>query len=119
MGLTAEIGAFLAEMTPERTPEAAVATVTRGFIDCIGVMIAGWDQPVARIVRAAHRLDPPPGEAFSFAPLIGAPPDRALAFAVAAHALDYDDTALGGHPSATWCPRSWPRHRRRARMVGT
>ncbi|HWL47631.1 MAG TPA: MmgE/PrpD family protein [Sphingomonadaceae bacterium] len=66
--------------------------VETGFADCIAVLVAGWPSPAARIVREAtarwrERIE-----------------DRALVIATAAHALDYDDTAFGAHPSAILVP---------------
>jgi 2-methylcitrate dehydratase PrpD len=104
MGLTAEIGAFLAEMSPQRVPDGAREIVRNGFADCVAVMITGWDEPVARIVRDALPLTQAGGSVLPFAAIAGTPPDLALAYATAAHALDYDDTALGGHPSAVLVP---------------
>ena len=64
-------------------------------------MIAGWREPVAGVCRAAGRALPgirsPP-------PAWMAASDRAMLYAVAAHVLDFDDTALCGHPSAVLVP---------------
>ncbi|HEY5208673.1 MAG TPA: MmgE/PrpD family protein [Stellaceae bacterium] len=105
MGLTAEIGTFLSGMAAARAVPAGAGDIVRnGFIDCIGVMIAGWDEPVARLVRETFPVTRDGDGGLAFAALGGAPPDLALAFATAAHALDYDDTGLGGHPSAVLVP---------------
>jgi aconitate decarboxylase len=104
MALTAEIGRFLAEAKRRRPPEAAVAIVRNSFIDCLAVMIAGWDEPAARIVRGALPLLRNEEGGSPLAAVTGAPSDLALAYATAAHALDYDDTALAGHPSAVLVP---------------
>jgi aconitate decarboxylase len=101
MGLTAEIGRFLADMSFARVPPAAVAIVKTGFTDCVAVMIAGWREPVVRIV--AGLVDGPlPEQPFPAARM--AAPERALITGVAAHVLDYDDTGLCGHPSAVLVP---------------
>jgi 2-methylcitrate dehydratase PrpD len=104
LGLTAEIGAFLAGISPGSVPGTAAATVRDGFIDCIAVMIAGWEEPAARIVRGAMIGERSGDTALAFFGLEGAAPELALAYATAAHALDYDDTALSGHPSAVLVP---------------
>ena len=62
-------------------------------------MMPGWASRSAhRRARARTRpqRSPEPGAARR----AGAGPDLALLYGVAAHALDYDDTALLGHPSA-------------------
>jgi len=100
MGLTREIGEFVAGLRFERLPPEGIGTVCLGFTDCIAVMVAGWNEPVSRIAGASFAR---PACERSNRPLHGvaaAAPERALLYAVAAHALDYDDTALLGHPSA-------------------
>lgn len=101
-GLTQELAAFVAALSFESLPHAVVRTVKRGAIDCIGVLFAGRDQPVVELVGASlpegseARLLFDRGRAYA--------PDAALLNAIAAHALDYDDTALDGHPSAVLVP---------------
>jgi aconitate decarboxylase len=103
MGLTAEIGRFVAEMSPARVPPAAVSIVKTGFTDCVAVMIAGWREPVAGVVAglAGGAL---PEHPFAPACLRMPASDRAMLYATAAHVLDFDDTALCGHPSAVLVP---------------
>jgi 2-methylcitrate dehydratase PrpD len=101
MGLTAEIGAFLADMGQRPLPPEALQPVRAGFTDCVAVMIAGRNEPVSRIVAASVgamvRDDRVLLEGI-------AAPNAALAYGTAAHALDYDDTGLSGHPSAVLVP---------------
>ncbi len=103
MGLTAEMGRFVAALRFETLPPQAVATVRLGFTDCLAVMVTGWNQPVtrtaARGLGLAHE-----GAATPIAGLRAGAPDRALIYGVAAHAIDYDDTGLAGHPSAILVP---------------
>src|SRR5262249_35176366 len=103
MGLTADIGRFLAEMSFARVPPAAWPISKTGFTDCVAVMLAGWREPVVPIVASLTGAALPEGP---FAPgcLRLAAPDRALIYGVAAHVLDYDDTGLCGHPSAVLAP---------------
>lgn len=103
MGLTAEIGSFLAGVSAETVPGDTRAVVRSGFVDCIGVMIAGWDEPVSRIARDVV-LGADPRVGAGLAGLTGAAPEVGLAYGVAAHALDFDDVAIGGHPSAVLVP---------------
>ena len=104
MGLTAEIGEFVAGVHFERLPPDCIKTVCLGFTDCVAVMMPGWSEPVSEIAarglghaRNGRSNRPPFG-------VQAAAPDLALIYAVAAHALDYDDTALLGHPSAVLVP---------------
>lgn len=103
MGLTAEIGRFVADISPARVPPPAVSIVKTGFTDCVAVMIAGWREPVAGVVAELAGCALP---AHPFAPACLRIPasDRAMLYAVAAHVLDFDDTALCGHPSAVLVP---------------
>src|SRR5690606_33820845 len=87
--------------TPRRGREAAVT----GMLDCVGVTIAGWDEPAPRLVAAMvpeHRggdgaPEIPTGRNLSTA-------DAALVNGVAGHVLDYDDVGLDGHPSIAMTP---------------
>lgn len=104
MGLTSAIGAFLAEMRPERVPDAAWPVIRTGFTDCIGVTLAGWHDAAPTLLR---RLLPPCDDTSPSAFLAtttAAAPEVGLVLGTAAHALDYDDVALNGHPSAVLVP---------------
>src|SRR5215510_4159237 len=100
MGLTQEIGEFVSGARFAGLPPDCIGTVCLGFTDCVAVMVAGWGETVSQI--AARHFGNAPAHG-SNRPLHGVraeAPERALIYAVAAHALDYDDTALHGHPSA-------------------
>jgi 2-methylcitrate dehydratase PrpD len=84
-------------------PPPAAAVVATGFTDCVGVMIAGWREPVAGVV-AALLGHPLPEHPFASSCLRLPAPERALLYGTAAHVLDYDDTGLAGHPSAVLVP---------------
>jgi 2-methylcitrate dehydratase PrpD len=101
MGLTQDIGRFLSTVTFADIPAPAVATVTRGVTDCVGVMLAGSDEPATAAVR---RLVDAPAAAPLLSPLGISAESRALLYGTAAHVLDYDDTGLSGHPSAVLVP---------------
>ncbi|MGH6988830.1 MAG: MmgE/PrpD family protein [Stellaceae bacterium] len=104
LGLTEEVAAFLAELRPGQIPEGAAEIVRVGFVDCIAVMIAGWEESVSRVVRGTLALTCDDAGGSPFTSIANAPTDLALAYGTAAHALDYDDTALAGHPSAVLVP---------------
>ena len=104
MGLTADIGKFVAGLRYEQIPAEAVPTVARGFTDCVGVLIAGLPEPVTSIVANSVGYPDPINTIADFAPSRISAPDMALIYGTAAHALDYDDTGLTGHPSAVLAP---------------
>jgi 2-methylcitrate dehydratase PrpD len=99
MGLTRAIGEFVSAVQFGKLPPECISTVCTGFTDCVAVIMPGWSEPVSRIAARSY------GNAIRLSnrPLQGvkAPaPDLALIYATAAHAMDYDDTGLAGHPSA-------------------
>jgi len=53
-----------------------------------------------------------------FGKTTAAAPEAAWINAAAAHALDFDDVALRGHPSAGWFPPYSLRRRQSARQAG-
>jgi 2-methylcitrate dehydratase PrpD len=118
-GLTRDLAAFIAALAPEHLPAQAIATARRGIADCVGVMFAGRDEPVVRIARASIGAAGDAGPdasagasadaAAARVPLLGDRGradalDAAFVNATAAHALDYDDTGLDGHPSVVLAP---------------
>ncbi len=104
MGLTREIGEFVAGMRYERVPPNAVGMVCRGFTDCVGVMLAGLSEPVVTVVARSSGFLDPVARLAEFGSAGVPAPDLALIYGTAAHALDYDDTGLNGHPSAVLVP---------------
>jgi len=104
MGLTADIGKFIAGLRYEHIPADVIPTVCTGFTDCIGVTIAGLSEPVTDIVARSVGFPSPPSRVVDFSPPPIPAPDMALIYGTAAHALDYDDTGLNGHPSAALVP---------------
>ena len=104
MGLTQDIGEFVAATRFERLPDGAVPIVCTAFTDCVGVMLAGLTEPVTHIVARGNDIALDPGALLRFDPTLARAADLALLYGTAAHALDYDDTALSGHPSAVLVP---------------
>ena len=104
-GLTAQIAAYVAQPAPELSP-AVLETVRTGFIDTVGVMLAGAGEPVVGVVR---RHMAAAGSALAQSSLLLGPERvgaraAALVNGTASHALDYDDVGLMGHPSAVLVP---------------
>ncbi|MET3794724.1 MmgE/PrpD family protein [Aquamicrobium terrae] len=104
-GLTRQIGNFIAELSPDRLPGGASDTVVTAFTDCIGVMLAGRDEPSLCAVREEFLAKAGDGRSsVLLSGLHADPATAALINGTAAHVLDYDDVALRGHPSAVLVP---------------
>lgn len=104
MGLTLELGAFVSRLQYRDLPAEAIAVARLGFVDCVGVMIAGSVEPVVDIVARTVLDGCTGGEAAVLLSARRAPsPLAAWVNGTAAHALDYDD-AGGGHRSAILVP---------------
>lgn len=103
-GLTDSIAQFVSGGST--VPEEAARIVRTGFIDTISTMIAGRNEAVVGIVRrfVAARRSAAREARVLFGAESAAAADAALINATAAHALDYDDVALGGHPSTVLVP---------------
>lgn len=103
MSLTKDLGQFVADLSPNRIPEEAARVARMGIIDCIGTMIAGRREDCVRIMREV--LAPGTGQAtITFGKDKGPAPETAWINGTAAHALDYDDVGLRGHPSTVLVP---------------
>ena len=87
-------------------PEDAARIVRSGFIDTVGTMIAGRNEPVVQIVQ--RHVEARQSGVRESSVLLGAEragaQDAAMINGTAAHALDYDDVALAGHPSTVLVP---------------
>lgn len=99
------IARFVAGLRPEDVPDDVLAVAAEACMDCVGVMLAGIDEPPARMMRAW--LSPAGGD--GAAAVLGTalrttPADATLANGVAAHVLDYDDMGAFGHPSVVLLP---------------
>lgn len=104
MGLTRELAERAASLQFRDIPAPAVDTVKRGFIDCIGVMLAGRDEPVVRLLLNEELFSGRKEATILFGQGFASSPDAALLNATAGHALDYDDVAIDGHPSVVLVP---------------
>jgi 2-methylcitrate dehydratase PrpD len=101
--LTRSLGQFIADLSPNRLPEEAARVARMGFIDTIGTMIAGRQEDSVRIMT--ETLAPGDGPAtLTFGDRHAPAPEAAWINGTAAHALDYDDVALRGHPSTVLVP---------------
>ena len=103
IALTAELGRFVSNLRYEDIPEEAREIIAIGFTDCVGVMIAGSKEEAVGVATAT--LAPTRGEStLVFGPTSASALEAALINGIAAHALDYDDVAQRGHPSAVLVP---------------
>lgn len=101
--LTRDLGAFVAGLSFDALPNEALAIARTGFIDCIGTMIAGRNEPAPQLLKAT--LAPGPGPAtLYFSDESAAAPEAALINGTAGHALDFDDVAFTAHPSTVLVP---------------
>ncbi|RAI01737.1 MmgE/PrpD family protein [Acuticoccus sediminis] len=104
-GLTRQTAAFAAHYPLAEVPDAALEAAIVGIADCVGVMIAGADEPAA--MMAARLVETSTSN--TGAPQIPSgrnltASDAAFVNGVAGHALDYDDVAMDGHPSTVLAP---------------
>lgn len=102
-GFTTEIATEVAAIRYADLPQQALTRAKHVLLDWLGVVIAGSVEPAGRIAQAvAAESDSRPVATIFGTHLRSAPRDAALANAVAAHALDFDDSSLwtDGHPSA-------------------
>lgn len=101
--ITADLGAFVAGLRFQNLPTQAIEIANLGFTDCLGCMIAGRVEQATAIIEKV--VQPREGEATLYMThrKVSAP-EAALINGVAAHALDYDDASLRGHPSTAMVP---------------
>jgi len=103
MPLTSDLGGFVADLSFQQLPPEAIDVARTGFIDTIATMIAGSRDEAPQLLKKA--LSPPPGKATLYFTGETAPaPEAAWINGTAAHALDYDDVAVRGHPSTVLVP---------------
>lgn len=101
--LTRDLGAFVARTKLSDIPKEAFVTIHFGLTDCVGTTLAGRNEPPAQILKQV--LDPVAGNAtLLFEKSSARAPEAAWINGSAAHALDFDDVGLRGHPSTVIVP---------------
>jgi 2-methylcitrate dehydratase PrpD len=107
MSLARQLAERVVAMRYEDLPPEAVYWCKIAVLDTLGVMLAGSVEPAARVAEEVLDLQPSQGPCL----IVGTNRraghlDAALINGVAAHALDFDNTAkeLGGHVSAVMVP---------------
>ena len=105
VSLTQGLGEFIAAPGFDSVPQDVVPQIRNGMIDTIACMIAGRNEPVTRVAAsvASRRGGRTESSVLFSHERLGAQ-DAAFVNAVAAHALDFDDMALNGHPSVVLVP---------------
>src|SRR5260370_37976975 len=99
MPLTQELGRFVAGLSFEKLPAAAIETARTGIIDTIATMIAGAHDPAPQLLRQG--LAPTQGPAsLYFSGESATAPEAAWINGTAGHALDYDHAGCRGHISS-------------------
>ena len=104
--LTADLARFICAPPFSTVPIDAAAMIESGFIDTTATMIAGRSEPVVDIVREhlSDRIARRGESSVLFGVARASAADAALINGTAGHALDFDDVALGGHPSTVLVP---------------
>lgn len=102
-GLTARVAEEVSSLRYEDFSRYTLARSRHVLLDWLGAVIAGSVEPAGRIAQSlAEEAGSRPASSIIGTPLRCAARDAALANAIAAHALDFDDSSLwaDGHPSA-------------------
>lgn len=105
MSLTQGLGHFVARPGFDEVPQDLLPLIRNGIIDTLACLLAGRYEDVTRIALqvATRRASAPEASLLLGSERLSAQ-DAAFVNAVAAHALDYDDMALNGHPSVVLVP---------------
>ncbi|HEY7202023.1 MAG TPA: MmgE/PrpD family protein, partial [Candidatus Dormibacteraeota bacterium] len=94
-GATEAIAAWVAGASFDAMPSEVVERARAGVIDTVGVILAGVDEPVTRIVAGMVAEDGgAPVAAQLGATMRTTPESAALLNGVSGHALDYDDVSV-------------------------
>jgi len=102
-GFTARVAHEVASLRYSDFTPHTLSRSRHVMLDWLGCVIAGSVEPAGRIAQAiAAEPDSRPVSSVIGTQLRSSPRDAALANAIAAHALDFDDSSLwaDGHPSA-------------------
>jgi 2-methylcitrate dehydratase PrpD len=104
MTLAQGLGAYVRHISTHGASPAARDLAKLGFVDTIATMLAGRAQTACvTLLQASQPL--PPGSCTEIVEHGSTTDDcAALLNGVAAHALDFDDVSLRGHPSAVMVP---------------
>ncbi len=104
---TVQIANFVSHFDPRSLPAEAIRTSKTAVLDCIGVALAAFREPVSGILRDYVQSTPSSPEATLWGTNCRVSSlDAALVNGSMAHALDYDDLNrfVQGHPSVVLVP---------------
>ncbi|PYM68043.1 MAG: hypothetical protein DME11_01730, partial [Candidatus Rokuibacteriota bacterium] len=101
---TAELARFASALSLADVPVPVVGAVKRLVLDHLGCALGGSRTPLARAAADVAVADRGSGATVIGTRRRAAPGPAAFANAMAANALDYDDTGATGHPGATVIP---------------
>lgn len=104
-GLTRGLGEFIADPGFGAVPQDIQPALRNAFIDTLACLLSGRSEAVtAAALHVSAQRAPVPEAGVLLTGQRLAAPDAAFVNAVAAHALDFDDMALSGHPSVVLVP---------------
>jgi 2-methylcitrate dehydratase PrpD len=104
MSATDALARFASGLALDDVPPSVVRAVKRLLLDHLGCAAGGSRTPLARAAAAVAAADGGHGATVIGTRQRAAPGPAAFANAMAANALDYDDTGATGHPGATLIP---------------
>jgi 2-methylcitrate dehydratase PrpD len=104
MSPTGALARFASGLALRDVPPSVVRAVKRLLLDHLGCAAGGSRTPLARAAAAVAAADGGSGATVIGTRQRAAPGPAAFANAMAANALDYDDTGATGHPGATLIP---------------
>ena len=105
-GVTRELASFIDNPDPAFFTAEALDTARLGIVDTLATTLrATGDPAVQPVLRFTQASDPVGGTVRSVvSPRRFSAQHAALVGGTAGHALDYDDVAIGGHPSTVLAP---------------
>jgi 2-methylcitrate dehydratase PrpD len=102
------VSEFVADLAYDDLPAGSIETITRAFVDTVGVTLAGSVEGSGRTAAESAGLRADDADPATLLGVDADDPPAAVALRVgtASHALDYDDLswAMDGHPSVTLVP---------------
>lgn len=107
IGATEIVANFIVRTSYDQIPGEAVRSAKRAILDGLGCILAGSQEPSARIVTGyVKEMGGSPEATVIAGGFKTSAPEAALANGTMAHALDYDDVAMAtlGHPTVALLP---------------
>ena len=104
--LTRSIAGFVAGFSRQDIPAASLTLAREAFVDLVGVMLAGSNEPVVHILTTttAGDMAGPTCSVLMNARIRRSAKAASLVNGTAAHALDFDDVQFNAHPSTVLVP---------------